>query len=161
MQRRHLIGVLKLLFIVGGILLLLPMLISTGLFKTTSPDKPGIVVSVADVKPGQYRQVEYAGREIWVYRWTEQEQQARQVTDPGQAWSVLIPYEPYRQCRVHLVEKKVSPVRFVEPCFQAGFDVTGRRLKDTGVAQQQDLPRLSFQWQNAQQISIQPGKRTP
>lgn len=161
MQRRQLIAVLKLLFITGGVLLLLPMLLSTGMFRATSSGDSGLVVKVSDIPPGDYRQIDYAGRELWVYRWTVQEQSTYQVDDPRQAWSVLIPYEPYRQCRVHLQENSQGNIRFVEPCFRAGFDITGRRIRETGVDEQGDLPRLPFQWQNEREMIIQPGKRIP
>ena len=157
MQRRQLVGILKLLFMIGSVLLLLPMIQSMGLFKSTSSEAKGILVDVSQLQAGHYQTIDYAGREIWIYRWSTQDQQQQGVKDPQQAWSVLIPYEPHRGCRVHLQEDMSKPMRFVEPCFNAGFDVRGRRLPDTGIAAQRDLPAIPFHWQSDTSMRIQFG----
>lgn len=160
MQRRHLVGILKLMFILGGILLLLPMLKSTGLFNASTPAERGITVDVSQLQQGAYKVVEYAGREIWIYRWSKEDTQQQQIENPQQAWSALIPYEPHRGCRVQLQEDMQTVSRFIEPCFKAGFDAKGVRLSGTGIAAQKDLPRLAFRWQNNREILLLLGKRT-
>lgn len=154
MQRRQLVGTLKLLFIVGSILLLLPMLQSMGIFKSTPAEDKGLAVDVSQLQAGHYQAIEYAGREIWVYRWSKADRQRQAVKNPQQAWSVFIPYEPHRGCRVHLQEDMTRPMRFVEPCFNAGFDVRGRHLPNTGIAAQRDLPTISFHWQGDNTIRL-------
>ena len=158
MQRRQLVGVFKLLSLIGAVLLALPMLMSTGIFKSSAPAARGILVDTRHIQPGHYQSIEYAGREFWVYHWSAQDRQRDNVPDDRQAWSVLVPYEPYRGCRVHLQDYKADAGRFVEPCFNAGFDAKGRRWPGTGVAAQRDLPAIAYQWQNDHDILIQPGK---
>lgn len=157
MQRRQLVGILKLLFIAGGILLLLPMIRSMGVFKSASPEQKGIIVDVSQIQAGHYQVIEYAGREIWVYHWSRADQQQQSTQERQQAWSVFVPYEPHRGCRVHLQEDMSKSMRFVEPCFNAGFDVKGRRLPDTGIAAQRDLPAIPFHWQDSHTIRLQFG----
>ena len=159
MQRRQLIGMLKLLVIVGLGLLLIPFLKSCGPTGAPTDSAAARVFDVSGIPPGQYLAVDVAGRQIWIYRWSAEDRQRQAVQDERQSWSVLIPYEPHRGCRVHLREDMHQAVRFVEPCFSAGFDVSGRRLAGTGVAAQQDLPSLAFTWQNSHQMRLQLGTR--
>ena len=160
MQRRQLQGLLKLLLLLGSILLLWPMIQSTGMLRTTAPVAEGIVVNIQDIQPGRYKVMEYAGLEFWVYHWSLQDKRQHNIHDDRLAWSVLVPYEPYRGCRVHLQEDMSIAKRFVEPCFNAGFDVNGKRLAGTGVAAQQNLPTIPFQWRSDSEIQLMPGTVT-
>ncbi len=146
------------LSLIGAALLGVPMLLSTGIFDTTGSVAKGILVDTRQIQPGHYQSIEYAGREFWVYHWSAKDRRRGNVRDDRQAWSVLIPYEPYRGCRVHLQDNMSKAMRFVEPCFNAGFDVRGRRWPGTGVARQRDLPSLAYEWQNNHELLLQPGK---
>jgi len=156
MQRRHLAGVLKLLLLISAFLVLIPLTKSTGIFKSDSTVAKGIIVDVSEIKQGEYLEIkDRAGREFWIYHWSVEDKQYHKVVDDKLAWSVILPYEPHRGCRVHLREDMSIPMRFVEPCFNAGFDARGQRLIDTGIEQQRDLPVLPFHWQAETKIRLQ------
>lgn len=156
MQRRQLVGVFKLLVLVSGFLLLIPIIKSTGVFKPDTTDAKGIVVDVSEIKQGQYQGIkDRAGREFWIYHWSAEDRQRYKIFDDRQAWSVILPYEPHRGCRVHLREDMTTAMRFIEPCFNAGFDVKGQRLVKTGIAEQRDLPAIPFQWQDDNNMRLQ------
>ena len=160
MQRRQLVGIFKLLLLISGFLLLVPLIKSTGIFKSESSNAKGIVVDVSEVEQGQYQSIkDRAGREFWIYRWSAEDRQRHNLLDQKQAWTVVLPYEPHRGCRVHLREDMSIPMRFVEPCFNAGFDARGQRLPDTGITQQRDLPVIPFHWQAENKIRLQLSKK--
>jgi ubiquinol-cytochrome c reductase iron-sulfur subunit len=103
-------------------------------------------IDLGDLPPGGVREMVWRGRPVLVYR-----RQAGEAPSPRPGLHpelvVLSPLEGLRGCRVRHVPAGAAdaPVAgweggFVEPCFGARFDLSGRRDPASGRADQGDLP---------------------
>ena len=162
-RRRMLVGLFKLLVLLGVIFLMIPFIasLSSGEDKTSPASRWIIEFPLGELKAGQLQRLQWQGRDVWVYARQQKEiavLQAKQaqLRDAGSRHStqppglenpfrsvskdyfVFIPQENRRGCQVALAEEN-SEVRFTEPCYGARYDAAGRIYKNSGDAEQQNL----------------------
>lgn len=143
-HRLYLIRTLKVLGLAGAAVALFPFLgaLTTG-GGGEAPADPG--VSLADLAPGAVRELQWRGRPVLVYR-----HQAGDLVPPREGlhpdYVVLSAVEGLRGCRVRHVPAGAADAPapgwrggFVEPCFGARYDLSGRKAADSGRPGQGDL----------------------
>ena len=162
-RRRMLVGLFKLLVLLGAIFLMVPFVasLSSGEDKTTPVSRWIIEFPLGELQTGQLKRLQWQGRDIWVYARRTAEiallkHNQEQLRDPRSLHSkqpqglensfrsvskdyfVFIPHENRRGCQVALAEEDTE-VRFTEPCYGAQYDAAGRIRKNSGHPEQQNL----------------------
>ncbi len=171
-SRLALVRSAKLLALLGVVLVMVPffgfMFSDLGDDDSIS-DTAGVVVTLWELKPGEFAQSEWLGRPVWIYRRTPSDLRTlpgikEQLRDPKsqeseqpaaarnpfrslrQDYFVFIPLETSRNCQVHYVGADEFGTKgghwyggFVEPCHQARFDLAGRAYKNFGIPEQRNL----------------------
>ena len=180
-RRLYLSVAVKLLFLAGLGALAMVLIASIGIGGGGQPaaaDPWRLEVDWSAIAPGEYRAVEWpSGERIWIYRRrpgtiaqlaarTPGELQdpgsrhSRQPADLNPAWRswhpdvfVFFPYESRRGCRVRL---DADRRQWVDPCHGARFDLAGRLLRGTGVAEQQNLRVPDYELIGPQRLRLLP-----
>lgn len=180
-RRRYLSVAVKLLFLAGLGALAAALIASIGVGDgdpEAAPDPWRIEVDWSALAPGEYQTVEWPdGKLIGIYRrgpgtiaqleargpdalQDPESRHSRQPGDLNPAWRsrhpevfVFLPYETRRGCRVRLDDARQE---WVDPCHGARFDLAGRLLRDTGVAEQQNLRVPDYELIGAQRLRLLP-----
>ncbi|MDZ7803940.1 hypothetical protein [Thiohalophilus sp.] len=182
-RRLYLSVAVKLLFLIALVALAAVLLASLGggdgqREQAATADPWRLEVDWTQIPAGERRQLQWPdGREIWIYRRLSGEadrlkqRPAAQLHDPDSRHSrqpegisplwrsrhpeifVFHPYETRRGCRVRLVAEQAE---FVDACHGARFDSAGRLLKDSGVAQQQNLAVPDYELIGERRLRLQP-----
>lgn len=164
-RRRLLAAVLKLLLLLGLGLFSLPFILNlmSSLSGPVSEQQHwAFELTLDTLQPGQLQTYPWPSGELAVYRRTAADLEwlakpaeheladARShnsdqpaefspiLRSASDLYFVFIPVENYRHCQLRLGEEK-SPVVFTEPCLGAHYDAAGRRFKNSGHEQQQNL----------------------
>ncbi len=163
-RRFYLAFVLKILFLIGLVMLAVPFIASLGSDAETEPAQRSpwhVTVDWSDIAPGSYRVIEWPlGQQVWIYRRAQydlgllphlgyveladpESQHSRQPQGLNTPWRsrdpavfVFLPYETTRGCQVRF---DTHDNLFIEPCHGGRFDTAGRRMRDSGVAEQRNL----------------------
>lgn len=166
LRRTYLSVTLKLLLLTALMVVVL-MLISSLRQADTEHGKAAnpwrVEVDLSALQPGDIKQVNWPGGEVWIYRRTpadlQQFQQAStdRYRDPASRLSeqpdaavnahrslaedyfVFLPFETVRHCQVQITEFENGQRGFRDPCYNAQFDMAGRILKNTGNLEQRNL----------------------
>lgn len=181
-RRLYLTVAVKLLFLAGlgalAAVLIASIGIGSGGDSGTAEDPWRLEVDWSGIAPGEYQAVERpSGEMIWIYRHRPgasaqlearapgklrdpDSRHSRQPADLNPAWRsrhpevfVFLPYETRRGCRVRL---DAARQEWVDPCHGARFDLAGRLLRETGVAEQQNLPVPDYELIGEQRLRLQP-----
>ncbi len=144
-----------------------------------------LVVSVADLAPGQLKAVQWREWPVWVYRRTDTDLSAlgrlrEELRDPGsevsdqpaaaQNWTrslvpryfVFIPRETSRNCQVRLLDPgeldtpAMDGALFIEPCYRAHFDPAGRIFRNSGNDRQRNLRVPPHRFTDSTTLALMP-----